>query len=108
VLINGPTKIAPKGVPHGWEQLPVTGTGTGRTEIRKIAAPAIPRRGISPLTSRVFLLMMRMPITTNMTAITYHIPAQFAGKIPSAMCIAYAGVGHRNSNPRTSTSANAI
>jgi hypothetical protein len=79
----------------------------GKTEIRNINAPEIPSRGISPRISLVLLLIRRMPMTTNMAAIAYHIAHQLAGKIPSAMCIAYAGVGFKNS-PRTSTSANAI
>jgi len=108
VLINGPTRIAPNGVPQGWEQLPVTGTGTGKTEIRKITAPAIPRRGTKPLTSLVFLLIMIMPITTKIAAITYHTAAHFAGNIPSAMCIACAGFGQRNSNTRKAARAKPI
>ncbi len=83
-----PTKMAANGVPQGWEQVPAIGTGIGKTEIRKMAAPVRPSRGTSPLASRVFLLITVMPIARKTIATPYQIAAQLAGRIPSAMCMA--------------------
>jgi hypothetical protein len=44
IAIAGPNRIAINGVAQGWEVVPVN-AGSGNKEMKKINAPAMPRRG---------------------------------------------------------------
>jgi hypothetical protein len=46
VLARGPRRIAARGVPQGWEQVPAMGMGMGSMEITKTAAPINPTIGL--------------------------------------------------------------
>lgn len=90
----GPMSIAPSPVPHGCEHVPAVRTGIGIHDIIKIAAPTIAVKALNPgfLAAR-FLISARPHIIKGIDN-TNQSPAHGAGKMPSDMCIAYAGLGN--------------
>jgi hypothetical protein len=85
-ITAGPNKIAPRPIPVGCEQLPVT-EGIFSEDSTKVKAPAKASKNISlafSLTTRLMALILNM---ANGKAAINHKEAHFTGKNPSAICI---------------------
>jgi hypothetical protein len=96
VLTKGPSRIAAIPVPQGCEHVPAVGTGTGMQDMMKTAAAIRPARGLKERSSRARVFTLLMPTARNGTATANHTQAQGNGRIPSEMCIAWAGVARKN------------
>jgi hypothetical protein len=102
-LMNGLIKIAEIAVPHGCEHVPAVGTGMGIQEITKTTAVINPRRGLNDKSSLAASLSFRKPRKMKGIATTYQNAAQLNGKIPSEICIAYAGDVKTNNSSENPT-----
>jgi hypothetical protein len=75
------------GVPTGWDDEPVTGTGMCQTEITKTTAPNRPILGRYTGSSLMRLLIIRRPRAINMADIANQKKTHSGLRIPSEMCI---------------------
>jgi len=87
-VIVGPIRIEASPVPDMWEQVPVRGTGIGKQEITKTAAPTSATIDLNWRVCWLRILRSRRPQAKNGKATRNQMPAQEAGRMPSAMCIA--------------------
>src|SRR5512135_2820680 len=91
-LIAGPSSIADSPVPHGCEQVPTVGIGTGMQDMMKTAAAINPTRGLNERSEPERFLSLCMPSARKGADTAYHSAHQLKGSIPSEMCIAWASV----------------
>src|SRR4051812_47475284 len=84
-ITGGRNSTAPRPVPVGWLELPVT-EGSLIALSTKVNAPAAPSSSVDSGFSRTSLTTQRAPWTTNGAAATVQPTACTGGSIPSAMC----------------------
>ncbi|GLI38509.1 hypothetical protein GHYDROH2_20100 [Geobacter hydrogenophilus] len=96
---HGPTRMAEMPVPQGWEQVPALGTGIGMQEMMKTTAAMSPTSGFVERSSRDISFRRRSPTARNGAATANQRSAQPKGRIPSEMCMAWAGEALKSSNP---------
>jgi len=83
---NGPMTIAARGVPTGWDEEPVTGTGICHTEMTKTTAPIRDMRGRYDGSSLMRSLMMRSPNPIKSADIKNQNNTHCGSRIPSEIC----------------------
>ena len=76
-----------RGVPTGWDEEPVTGTGICQTEITKTTAPTRDKRGRYTGSTLMRLLIIRRLSAINKTDIAYQKKIHFGSRIPSEICM---------------------
>lgn len=87
-MTGGPKRIAPRPVPVGCEQLPVT-DGNFRAERTNTKAPEVPRRARVEGCSLTIRLSDRAPPIMKGSEAAHHPAAWATGKYPSIMCMNY-------------------
>jgi len=90
-VANGPTMIEDIGVPIGWEQEPVTGTGMCHTDIMKTADPTSASIGMYDRFSLARFLICHTPTAANAIAIAYQMMHHSGVSIPSDICMSDLG-----------------
>ena len=85
-VANGPMTIAERGVPTGWDEEPVMGTGMCHTEMTKITAPIRDMRERYDGSSLMRLLMVRSPSAIKSADIKNQNITHCGSRIPSEMC----------------------
>jgi hypothetical protein len=78
--------MAIRGVPLGWEQVPVK-AGIGRSEMKKMSAPPIPRRAFFSGDSVANFFILEAPKPTRAIPIPVYITTVLPVIIPSVMCM---------------------
>jgi hypothetical protein len=84
--VRGPNITAPKPIPVGWEQLPVT-EGIFKADKTKVKAPARAKSNFSSGLSFVIFTIDLTPKIKNGKNTNHQNAAQTGGKKPSMMCI---------------------
>ena len=77
-------------VPVGWEHVPAVGTGIGMQEMIKTTAAITPTSGLNERSVLDSFFNRYNPYPANGIATANHKSAQFHGKIPSEICMAWA------------------
>ena len=85
LVTAGPNKTAPKPVPVGWDELPVT-DGSFNEDNININAPETARRGFDSGFLSVNLLILTTPYETTGMDNAYQNKHHCQGKNPSMMC----------------------
>ena len=86
-VANGPMIIEARGVPTGWDDEPVTGTGMCHTEMTKTTAPISEIRGRYEGSAAMRLLIMRNPSAMKIAEIMNQKTIHCGSRIPSEICI---------------------
>ncbi len=81
--------MAAMGVPMGWEEEPVTGTGMCHTLITVTAAPSTPSIGRYTALASDLRRTRWTPTATKAPERRYHRTIHNGGRIPSEMCKAF-------------------
>jgi len=79
--------IEDMGVPTGWDDEPVMGTGMCHTEITKTTAPIRDNLGRYTGSSLMRLLIIRRPRPIKIIDIAYQKKIHFGSRIPSEICM---------------------